>query len=304
MKQHFLSSKHWQDFQKSLDKQTFFSDNADYQFLAILENDKIKKLYCPYSPFIKTASGLEKADQELTNLAKANQAAFIRIEPLGQVSPEELIKLGYKKARPVQPELTWRINLTKSEEEQIADMKKNNRNRYRNAHKKDLSFAQSTDQEDLEATIGLINQVSQKNKVKLHTADYLRKQAKILLDKGIMKMFVVRLDNKVIGGTLVYDYQGVRYHAHSAADPKFHKTGANTFLKASTIIDAKRQGLEAFDFWGITDSEDPNHPWYGFSQFKKSFGGSEHRYNGAWEKPINKSIYYSLNLIKKILGKY
>ena len=39
------------------------------------------------------------------------------------------------------------------------------------------------------------------------------------------------------------------------------------------IIDAKHNGRKKFDFWGVTTSEDPNHPWYGFTKFKKSFGG-------------------------------
>ncbi len=301
MKQsHFLSSSHWQNFQNSLGRKTFLEDTEDYHFLAILETEKIKKIYCPYSPFIKNKSGLKKADQKLTEIAKENKAILVRIEPTGDVEVEDLKKLGYKKVKSVQPELTWLIDLSQTEEEIVAQMKKNNRGRYRNAHKKGLSFHQTTDLDDLEKIIELIHGISVKNKVKLHKADYLRKQAKILLKADIMRMFVVKLEDKIIGGTLVCDYQGVRYHTQSAADPEFHKTGANTFLKASTIIDAKRQGLKYFDFWGITDSQDPNHPWYGFTQFKKSFGGAEYRYLGTWEKPINKTLYAGLNIAKKV----
>ncbi len=297
---HFLSSSHWQNFQDSLGRKTFLEDNQDYHFLAILESEKIKKIYCPYSPFVKSKKGLEEADKKLTEIAKENKAILVRIEPIGDIKPEDLKKLGYKKVKAIQPELTWLIDLSQTEEEIVGQMKKNNRGRYRNAYKKGLSFHQTTDLDDLEKIIELINGISEKNKVKLHKADYLRQQAKILLKEDIMKMFVVKLEDKIIGGTLVLDYNGTRYHTQSAADPEFHKTGANTFLKASTIIDAKRQGLGYFDFWGITDSEDPKHPWYGFSQFKKSFGGQESRYLGTWEKPINKTLYTGLNVAKKI----
>ena len=47
----------------------------------------------------------------------------------------------------------------------------------------------------------------------------------------------------------------------------------------------------------ITTSEDKNHPWYGFTQYKKSFGGFEVDYSGTWDFPLNKRKY---SLYKKI----
>ena len=64
-------------------------------------------------------------------------------------------------------------------------------------------------------------------------------------------------------------------------------------LLSEMIFEAKERGLERFDFYGITDNDDPHHPWAGFTAFKKSFGGQERRYLGTWQK-VNRPLLYRL----------
>ena len=66
------------------------------------------------------------------------------------------------------------------------------------------------------------------------------------------------------------------------------------------IFDAKAAGKKIFDFWGITTSEDPKDPWYGFSKFKKSFGGYQIDYAGTYDLPINKVKYLAYSLLRPI----
>ncbi len=50
------------------------------------------------------------------------------------------------------------------------------------------------------------------------------------------------------------------------------------------ILWGKRQGCKIFDFEGIYDERFPNKSWLGFTHFKKSFGGKEILYPGAFVK--------------------
>jgi len=55
------------------------------------------------------------------------------------------------------------------------------------------------------------------------------------------------------------------------------------------ILWAKTKGAKIFDFEGIYDNRFPNKKWEGFTHFKKSFGGHEIKYPGAfvrWRMPI------------------
>lgn len=96
---------------------------------------------------------------------------------------------------------------------------------------------------------------------------------------------------QVIAAALIYDSPTTRYYAHAAADYEHRKLSAGTVLVAQLIVDAKKKGLKTFDFYGITVSSDPHHPWYGLTKFKQSFGGAPLTYLGDWDLPIKKARY-------------
>ncbi len=50
------------------------------------------------------------------------------------------------------------------------------------------------------------------------------------------------------------------------------------------VLWAKKKGVKVFDFEGIYDERFPNKSWRGFTHFKKSFGGYEVEYPGAFVK--------------------
>ncbi|KKR26507.1 MAG: Methicillin resistance protein [Microgenomates group bacterium GW2011_GWC1_39_7b] len=52
------------------------------------------------------------------------------------------------------------------------------------------------------------------------------------------------------------------------------------------ILWAKKMGCKVFDFEGVYDSRFPNKSWLGFTHFKRSFGGREVLYPGAYTKNV------------------
>ena len=50
------------------------------------------------------------------------------------------------------------------------------------------------------------------------------------------------------------------------------------------ILKLKASGVRILDFEGVYDDRFPNKSWRGFSHFKKSFGGDEIKYPGAYVK--------------------
>lgn len=292
MQSHFLASEAWAKWQQSLGHTTFHVKNQDFEYLAILEANRLnKRLYLPYSPLIKRSQSVEKALSSIEELARQQGAWFVRMEPIGEVAASDLKQHGYHKVKSLQPELTWVLDLSPSEAELLANMKQSNRNLHRNGHKKGLKFELATDDKAIDNLTKLMSATAQHNQVNLRSANHVRRQAKLLIADQAARIGQVLLDGKVIASALVYDSPTTRYYAFAASDYEHRRLGAGTYLVSHLILDAKQQEMGEFDFYGITDSEDPKHPWYGFTKFKKSFGGKEKRYLGTWEKPIKKIPY-------------
>lgn len=301
MDKHFLASEAWADFQQAQGLETIAVEGKDWSYLAIVESHKFNsRLYCPKSPTFSSAKGLRAALTDLESQARQRGMWFVRVEPDGQIDPKELIGLGYHRVKDHQPSLTWILDLSPSEDKLIASMKQANRNLYRNYQKKGLKFEQIDDPKEIKHLVTLLKQVSEHNSVKFHPPKYFENQACSLMKSNSGHLFHVTKDGKILAASLVFDDAKTRYYAHAAADYNHRKSAAGTVLLLNMIIDAKRRGLKYFDFYGVTDSENPDHPWYGFTRFKQSFGGQFHHYLGTWEKPIKPLPYWLYRQMLKV----
>ena len=52
------------------------------------------------------------------------------------------------------------------------------------------------------------------------------------------------------------------------------------------LLDAHDAGIRTADLFGLAPPDEPNHPWAGFSAFKRSFGGEDVTHLGTWERDI------------------
>lgn len=107
-------------------------------------------------------------------------------------------------------------------------------------------------------------------------------------------------DSNPIAAALIYDHDETRYYAHAATDFTHRKLAAGSILLIQMILDAKESGKKFYDFWGITISNDKNHPWYGFTQYKKSFGGRQVDYTGTYDLILHPFKYNLYSLLRKI----
>ena len=108
-------------------------------------------------------------------------------------------------------------------------------------------------------------------------------------------------DNEVIAASLFFDYQGTRYYMQSAASLKYRHLPATVALLSYAIFSGKESGLHTLDFWGIAPEDaTSSHPWYGFTEFKKSFGGYEKTYAGTYDYILNNNKYNLYRLLRKI----
>lgn len=310
-------SREWQKLQDDLGETSFFKQTEDYQYLAILKKAGAGNyLYCPYGPSLKTKKSLEKALKDLQVLAKKHNATFIRIEPILAIEPDFLrstaksLSFTIKKSKDLNPKETWVLDLTPDYATLITNFSQGTRTRYNTYAKKGLTVEQTTDPSEIHHLVALQKKLYEKKHLHAFSERYLKTE----LEQPFASLYLVKYhdtsdrpagnypaDGQVIAASLFFDYNGTRYYMQSAADSDYKKLPATVALLTKALFDAKEQGMTAFDFWGIAPDDAPdNHPWKGFTEFKKSFGGAAIHYTGTYDLVLNPTKYKIYQLARKI----
>lgn len=295
---HFLQSAAWEQFQHALGRTVITRAGDGWSYLAVLERGRLSsRLYCPYGPVITRPGALPVALAALAADGAAHKVTFVRFEPTGQVTPAEVAALNAHRVRSVQPEHTLRIPLDRPFEEILKDFSATNRNLHRNYAKKSLTVRASTDPSEIEHLLGFLHGVAANNQMNPQPDSYLRTQAQVLLAAGAGLLYVVEFEGVPVGSALLFDDADTRYYAHAAADYEHRRLSPGTVLLSQMIEDAHAAGRKEFDLMGVVGPEaGEDHPWYGFSKFKRSFGGNQVDYAGTWELPVSALRYRAYRL--------
>lgn len=267
---------------------------------------KRKRLYVPYGPTTKSAGDLKDAINLLSAIAKKHGASYVRLEPMGDFSGRDLKSAGLIKAsRSTQPPQTWQLDLKQPEKNILMSMSSTNRNLFNTADKKNIKFEITYKQNKLKIFLDMIHNMAAQTGIKPHSDKYFELMAESLFSSKSAGLAFGYHNKEPIVSALFFDdhTSKIRYYAHAGSFDSARKLQANSPLLTYLIMNAKAEGLEIFDFYGVSPAEEPNHPWTGFSKFKRSFGGYEKKFLGTWELPLNKLNYKILSTSRKLAGK-
>ncbi len=299
-------TKEWQKLQQDLGEVTFFEENEDFTFLAILKRTKVGNyLYLPYGPYLANKSAAKKAAKRLQELAEGKGVIFIRIEPQDAKNAEFLLNLpNCQKSTDLNPKETWCIDLTQPKEKIIADFSQSTR-RYSKFEKRGVSVTRTRELKDIDYLVDFQKHLSDRKNFGVFSKKYLETELK----QPFSMLFLAHYKDpeagekkkpKTIAASLFFDYDGTRFYMQGATDPNYKKPPASLAMMYTAMMDAKDAGFKVFDFWGIAPDNAPSdHPWAGFTAFKKSFGGYEVDYAGTYDIVLNKAKYRLYNLLRK-----
>ena len=200
----------------------------------------------------------------------------------------------------MQPKLTWLVDLSQDEKAILGGMRSTSRGLYRNISKKGVTFDISTNPADISVLLAFLHTVSERAAFRAQSDDYLAQAAQHLMPAGSAKLFIARLDGEPIAAALSYDTGTTRVYAHAAADAAHRSLNAGIPLVVTMMMDAKASGRTSFDLWGVSAADQPDHPWAGFSRFKRSFGGFEVEYPGSWDLPVNAPMYRAYSMARRL----
>ena len=298
-----MQSEAWESFQRSRGSETFRIVKDNYEISAILKKTPLGNyIYCPYGPAVENYDGLRDSFVELRTLAERTHSFFVRMEPTFKFLPEQFKSLGFVKSADMNASATWVLDLDQNEKELLAGIEKERTRYWRGREKRGMVIRTSKDPKDIGILYDFLKVCADENGWVGETKEYLTRE----LQQDFAVLYVLELNDENDGtiplaASLMFDNETTRFYGHSANNPdqKYKKYRANGVLLVQAILDAKAAGKKIFDFWGITLSGDKNHPWAGFTRFKKSFGGRVLEYSGTWDFPVSNFRYNTYLTLRK-----
>lgn len=333
MKIPITQSEMWQKLQHELGEESFYVDEPNIHYLAILNKTPVGNyLYCPYGPCLNSQKDLEKAIESLKTLAKKNNAIFIRIEPqfedFTKIAPKNAVK-----SKDLNPKETWLLDLTGNDEDLKSKLPSRLLRYHKSAAKKGITIETSKNPEDIKHLLKLQKALASEKGISTFSEKYLETELK----QPFATLYLVKhsqsdddqvtnlegdprssqegrdaggknspkpahtKSESIIAAGLVFDDEDTRYNLQGAQSDEGRKLHATGILTIQLIQDAKAKGLKTFDFWGIAPEGAPaTHPWAGFTNFKKTFAGYEKDYAGTYDLVINKSKYKLYQATRKL----
>lgn len=298
---HALQCRAWGQFQADLGRHIVYASDEKWSWMGVVMPTRPKHLFVPMGPTAKTPSALDKAIDSILEAGQKLGVAYVRIEPVAVGIPAvRLERHGFSKMGAIHPEHPWRLDISRPEEELRKGLSSGHRNAINGAERRGITFRRA-DEEGLDDFLRLIHGTGAKRGFRAHPDSYYRQMMRSLAPLGGGALYVAEHEGEAVAASIVLDSATTRYYAHAGASDLGRKLQAPAPLVWHMLLEAKAEGMRTFDFWGVAPTDDPSHPWAGFSRFKRSFGGDVFPQLGCWEMPLKPRLLKMTQMIKRVL---
>jgi lipid II:glycine glycyltransferase (peptidoglycan interpeptide bridge formation enzyme) len=319
----FMQSWNWSQYQsEGLGKKIFrlgFYNNQELVGLALcyeMNQTFGKYIYCMRGPILKDLNEdlYKEVLQSLTSYFKDSEYIFIKIDPAIKESDSistKPLSLGFTKCiNYVQPETPWFQDLVPGGEEELLawckehGMSKNYSTYIRKARKEGLTVRFSKDIKDWESFTNYLSKSSSEKHFAIHDPQYYTKQFKYMGQEDMVRLAVVQLDGDPIA-MLILSYFGQEVSCLYSAQTGMHtKMRGPMLLRWECMLDAQARGFKKFNSWNVLsdDKYKPSSSQYGYSNFKRGFGGYLVTYQRTMDYPLSKKylLVKALDLYRRV----
>jgi lipid II:glycine glycyltransferase (peptidoglycan interpeptide bridge formation enzyme) len=293
---HFLQSTPWQRVQAALGHEVIWSRDERWMWAGAIRSGRFPRyVYLPHGPTAVSGAAMTDALGDAITAARERSLDFVRAEPAGDGAAVALRATGAQPSRAIQPRWTWVLDLTPHEAVLRKGLSAGHRGAINAAPRRGLTIRSSTDPDDIEVFLRLQETAAAAGGYRGQSESYHRIVAATLMPEGAAVLYIAEAASEAVAAALCFDFDATRYYAHAVSHPETgRKLQAAAPLVWQMILDARAGGARRFDFWGITPGGMPGHPWEGFSQFKRSFGGEAVERAGTWDlgvRPVRHRLY-------------
>ncbi len=232
--------------------------------------------------------------ERIGQIARQEKCVFVRMRPQIRATSENLAllrRLGLKQApMHLAAENTVILDLTRSLEELLADMRRQTRYEVRRSAKMGITVSKGRAEKDFREF----------HEVQVETAkrqDFVPPSFKVLLAEkeaflDDIWIYKAETENKkpVAYGLIIRGGKEGDYYEAASSELNRKLPGAYALLWQA-IQDLKAEGYERFNLWGIAPAGQPHHRYAGVTTFKTGFGGEIVEFVPAHDLVISKMKY-------------
>lgn len=312
----FLQSPAWIDFNRRYGHKIwmlglFESDQlVSTAFVLKLEAKRGRFLFCPHGPQAKqlTLEYLKIWTEYWRQLAAQEACGFVRISPIvddTEANRAIFQAAGYRLApMHMHAELTSVLDITGTVDVVRKRIKKNARYDLRKAEE---LLQQGTLTVETAATITLemyevYRQTFTRGAFVPFSREYLQSELEAFASRQSCELLLIRYKQQLISWGLIVFF-GQRAFYHQGANVLVKGMPAPTLLQWLAIQTARSRSCLTYDFWGVAPLDNPRHPWWGISRFKRSFGGQDVAHLPAQDLIVNPWQYWPTWLVETIRRK-
>ncbi|MCZ2846121.1 MAG: peptidoglycan bridge formation glycyltransferase FemA/FemB family protein [Candidatus Bathyarchaeota archaeon] len=310
----FLHSWYWGEFQKKTGEKIWrfgVHDNKSRLVgIALVIKVTARRgnfLFIPHGPIVEKTNIIDKEYvmrkllNKLYRIAKRERIIFIRIAPLW-IKDQENIKV-FKKFNfvpapiHIHPETTWQLNINLEEKEILRNMRKTTRNLIRRAQRENVKVYFSDYVHDIKLFYDIYKDTVKRHNFVPFSYEFLTGEFKSFLPNNVLLAFA-QWNKKILSGAMIIFWDKIAFYHHGASSSQFPKIPASYLLQWEIIRRAKQKSCLFYNFWGISPTENPKHPWHGLTLFKTGFGGERKDYVRTQDLPLS-LLYFKNWLVEK-----
>ncbi|BCX13647.1 MAG: hypothetical protein KatS3mg085_179 [Candidatus Dojkabacteria bacterium] len=259
-----------------------------------------------YLPRVKIDNIL---NEDLIKYCKNNKIAYLRVDPIDSKNKYSNFKeitnkfkhygLNIKKSEPIQLPKTVIINLEKSENDLLKQMKHKHRYNIKLAEKKGVQVKIAESEKAFNEFLNLYQETVKRQKYTGRSSDYISKLYFLGLKNNSVKIATAYYKSKPLASWfLLLDGDYVNYLYGGSSEEHRNLMPAYKLLW-ECILWAKNKGFKYFDLYGLKNDEHS-----GFTRFKLGFVEKDNsqiiEYVDTFDIVFNRKIYTLLRIMENI----
>lgn len=293
----FLQSAAWAKMNTLIGHKVIEKDyDGAKVFMIVKDAKRGRYLEIPGGPLIDWAdkSLVDEVFSDIKKIAKAEGCVFVRLRPQLFDTPEnrEILKAEGCKIAPMHlhAEHTVMIDLEKSEEDLLADMRRQTRYEVRRSMKQNIKVESGNSEKlfkefhQVQAeTAARQNFIPPSEKDLLAEREAFGKNATIYVAK-------TEEGEPIAYGLILKSGSEADYFEAASTELNRRLPGAYA-IQWQAMRDLKKEGYKRYNLWGIAPPNQPNHRYAGVTTFKTGFGGECVTFVPAHDIVINRARY-------------
>lgn len=242
----------------------------------------------------------------LEDIGQEQNTIFFKLEP--NVTVDQKLKTKDQRLlpspRPLFTKYTFQINLTKSEEELLGQMKEKTRYNVRLAQRYGVTVREDNSSEAFETYLRLTKETTKRQNFYAHTEGYHRLMWQTLQPTGIAHLLLASYQGKVLVAWILLVFNKVLYYPYGASSGEHREVMASNLIMWEAMKFGQKMGCQTFDLWGaLGPHPDPKDPWCGFHRFKEGYGGKLVEFVGSYDFILKPTLYKLYNLTDNLRWK-